>query len=136
MMLKPKHFIGELIKVQFDSPPLLEKRPDCPERFTWREKTYHITEELNEWQDFSRKGHMARNMRPQHTAAAERRGSRGVGRYYFRVRTDTDQIFDLYYDRAPKSAYERKGAWFLYREMSPPDEEQPDQQGEEGENNE
>jgi hypothetical protein len=24
----------------------------------------------------------------------------------------------LYYDRAPKKAGDRKGAWFLYREMS------------------
>jgi hypothetical protein len=34
------------------------------------------------------------------------------------VRVDTGQIFDLYYDRAPKNADDRKGAWFLYREMS------------------
>jgi len=27
------------------------------------------------------------------------------------------QVFDLYYDRAPKNADSRKGAWFLYREM-------------------
>ncbi|MCJ7624376.1 MAG: DUF6504 family protein [Anaerolineaceae bacterium] len=134
MMLKPKHFIGELIKVQFDSPPLLEKKPGCPDCFTWHEKTYHITEKLSEWQDFSRKGRMARNMSPQHAAAAERRGSWGVGRCYFRVRTDTDQIFDLYYDRAPKSVDERKGAWILFREMSPAVEDQTDQQGKKGEN--
>jgi hypothetical protein len=136
MMLKPKHFIGELIKVQFDSPPLLEKTPDCPDRFTWREKTYHITEKLSEWHDFSRKGRMARNMRPKHATAAERRGSWGVGRYYYRVRTDTGQVFDLYYDRAPKSADKRKGAWYLFREMSPPGEEQTDRGREEGKYNE
>lgn len=61
---------------------------------------------------------MAVNMRPEHAAVASRRGSWGVGRFYYRVRTDTGRVFDLYYDRAPKSADDRKGAWFLYREMS------------------
>ena len=61
---------------------------------------------------------MAVNMRPAHAAAASRRGSWGMGRDYYRVRTDTGQVFDLYYDRATKKAGDRKGAWFLYREMS------------------
>jgi len=61
---------------------------------------------------------MTVNMRPAHAAAASRRGSWGMGRDYYRVRTDTGQVFDLYYDRATKKAGDRKGAWFLYREMS------------------
>jgi hypothetical protein len=31
--------------------------------------------------------------------------------------TDSGQIFDLYYDRAPKSVDHRKGAWYLYQEL-------------------
>jgi len=61
---------------------------------------------------------MAHNMRAEHAATAEVRGSWGVGRHYFRVRTFAGRIFDLYYDRAPKNADNRKGAWFLYREMT------------------
>jgi len=57
-------------------------------------------------------------MRPEHAATAVRRGSWGVGRDYHRVCTDSGQVFDLYYDRAPRKAGDRKGAWFLYREMS------------------
>jgi hypothetical protein len=34
------------------------------------------------------------------------------------VRTHTGQVFDLYYDRAPKNADDRRGGWFLYREMA------------------
>jgi hypothetical protein len=49
------------------------------------------------------------------------RGSWGVGRYYFRVRTDTRQVFDIYYDRAPQNIEDRKGSWFLYREMAEAD---------------
>ena len=30
---------------------------------------------------------------------------------------DTDQIFDIYYDRAMKSLDDRKGQWFIYREL-------------------
>jgi len=41
----------------------------------------------------------------------------GVGRFYFRVRVDGGQIYDIYYDRAPKDADRRKGQWFLYREL-------------------
>ena len=65
---------------------------------------------------------MARNMQPQHAAVASGRGSWGVGRDYFRVRVESGQVFDIYYDRAPKGAEARKGAWFLYREVSAGDE--------------
>jgi hypothetical protein len=117
MDIKPLHFIGEPIQAEFDRPPLMEKKPGCPDRFVWREETVHIVELLSEWHDYGRRGRMATNMRPTHIATASRRGSWGVGRHYFRVRTGSGQIFDLYYDRAPKSVDDRKGDWFLYREM-------------------
>ena len=116
--MKPLRFIGEPIQAQFDRPPSLEKKPGCPDRFVWREETYQVVEILSEWHDYGRRGRMAVNMRPTHIATAARRGSWGVGRDYYRVCIETGQIFDLYYDRAPKSADDRKGAWFLYREMS------------------
>jgi hypothetical protein len=125
MDIKPLRFIGERIQVEFDQPPILEKKPGCPDRFLWREGMYHIVEKLSEWHDYTRRGRMAINMRPTHAAAATRRGSWGVGRDYYRVRTDGGQIFELYYDRAPKKVGDRKGAWFLYRELSmfQPDQE-------------
>jgi len=60
---------------------------------------------------------MTHNMRPANMAKALRRGSWGVGRFYFRVVVENDQIFDIYYDRAPKDALDRGGSWFLDREM-------------------
>jgi hypothetical protein len=33
------------------------------------------------------------------------------------VVTDTEQVFDIYYDRAVKNVDDRKGQWFLYREL-------------------
>jgi hypothetical protein len=110
-------FIDEPIQVQFDQAPALEKKPGCPNRFIWREETYRIIECLSEWHNYGRRGKMAHNMRPSHLTAAVRRGSWGVGRDYYRVRTECGRIFEMYYDRAPKRGDDRKGSWVLYREM-------------------
>jgi hypothetical protein len=114
---QPIHFLDQPIEPVFDTPPAREKSPDCPSGFVWEEKTYRVVEMISSWSDFTRRGKMARNMRPAHAAVAANRGSLNVGRFYFRVRTDTDQIFDIYYDRAMKNVDDRKGQWFLYREM-------------------
>jgi len=114
---QPIHFYDHPIQPIFDTPPALEKAPDCPNRFMWDDKTYRVTEMLSAWSDFARRGKMAKNMRPAHAAVASSRGSLNVGRYYFRVHVDTGQVFDIYYDRAMKSLDDRKGQWFVYREL-------------------
>jgi len=114
---RPLHFIGEKIQVTFEIEPRLEKKPGAPNAFTWRESEYRITRVLAEWHDYRRHGRMARNMQAAHAAAATRRGSWGVGLDFYRVATDRDRVFDLYFDRAPKDADQRKGAWFLYQEL-------------------
>ena len=116
--LAPIHFYDDPIEAVFDTPPTYEKSPDCPNGFVWEGKSYCIVEILSEWSDFTRRGRHARNMRPAHAAVAVSRGSLNVGRFYFRVRVETGQIFDIYYDRAMKSVDERKGQWFLYREVA------------------
>jgi Domain of unknown function (DUF6504) len=117
MNLLPIHFFDQTIEPIFDTPPALEKSPGCPNGFVWNEATYRITEMLSSWVDFKRRGKMARNMQLQHAATASQRGSLNVGRFYFRVRTDTGQVFDIYYDRAMKNVDNRKGQWFVYREL-------------------
>ena len=114
---RPLHFIGEPIEAGFNQPPVFEKKPDCPNYFLWQGEMYHIVEKLGEWHDYTRRGRAARNMQPQHAAVAAQRGSWGVGRYYFRVRVEGERCFELYYDRAPKGAAQRKGAWFLVSEL-------------------
>ncbi len=116
--LRPVRFIGEPIDAVFDNPPLLEKKPGCPNAFVWRGAAYRIVEKLSEWHDYGRRGRMASNMRPEHAATAERRGSWGVGRDYFRVRVEGRRLFELYYDRAPRGSKQRRGAWFLVAELS------------------
>ena len=117
MEFKPLHFIDQPVEVEFDEPPALEKKPGCPDRFIWDGRTFQVVELLAEWTDFERRGKMARNMQPQHAAVASTRGSWGVGRYYFRVRVESGQVFQLYYDRAPKDVDRRKGSWILLGEF-------------------
>ena len=122
------HFYDAPIEVIYDKPPVYEKTPDCPDGFIWEDEPYRIIETLSEWSDFTRRGKYARNMRPTHAAVASNRGSLNVGRFYFRVKAmltsskiagqSYNRIFDLYYDRAMKSVDERKGQWFLYRELA------------------
>ena len=114
---KPIHFLDQPIEVLFDTSPTREKTPDCPNGFIWEDKTYRVLDMRSSWSDFKRRGKMARNMRPEHAAVAANRGSLNVGRFYFRVKVDTNQIFDIYYDRAMKNVDERKGQWFIYREL-------------------
>ena len=118
MDFTPLHFLDQPIDVTFAASPARPKTPPCPDGFTWDGRAYHITGELSEWTDFTRRGRLARNMRPAHAAVAAEHGSLGVGRFYFRVRVDTGQVFDLYYDRLIKDVDDRLGHWFLYRELS------------------
>ncbi len=108
-------FVDEPIEVSFDTPPVYEKSPHCPDGFVFEGQSYRVVENISEWTDFSRKGRSARNMQPAHAELAIERGSLNVGRFFFRVRTDTGMLFDLYYDRAMKSVDDRKGQWYLYR---------------------
>jgi hypothetical protein len=113
MKTRPSQFIDDPIEVEFDEAPVRAKSPSCPQRFTWQSRVYHITAVIEEWVDYNRRGNMARNMAPAHLTAAARAGSWGVGRFFFRVSVDSGQIFELYYDRAPKDVDNRKGGWFL-----------------------
>lgn len=110
-------YIGEIITVEFDRPPLFSKRPHCPDRFIWRDEAHAIVEVLGQRVDFGRRGDMARNMQPEHAARAAQRGSWGVGRYFFTVRTAEGRAFELYYDRAPKGSDHPEGEWFLRYEI-------------------
>ena len=118
MPLQSIRFISEEVEVYYKNPPQIKKLPHCPDGFTWEDSYYEVDEVLSEWFDFHRRGRSARNMIPSHRSTAERRASWGVGQYYFRIRTTRGRIFDLYYDRAPKSAGDRTGSWFLFRELA------------------
>lgn len=111
-------FIGEEIEVDFDEAPLLSRKPGAPQAFIWEGERFEIKKLLGEWFDYGRRGRMSMNMRPENLRKAERRGSWGVGRYYFRVEVGDGRIFDIYYDRAPEDAADRQGHWFIWRELT------------------
>ncbi len=118
MTTKPLRFINEPIEAVFERPPVLEKKPGPPAGFVWRGERFVILEILSEWHDYQRRGRMNRNMQPKHASVAERRGSWGVGQDYYRVRTQDRRLFEIYFDRSPKDVDQRKGGWFLDRELS------------------
>jgi hypothetical protein len=113
----PVQFIGEELETTFEKAPLYSKKPGAPNSFTWQGEKFDVKDTLSTWFDFGRKGKAAKNMREENLREAKRRGSWGVGRYYFRVESEGGRVFDLYYDRAPKDAGDRAGHWFLWREM-------------------
>lgn len=110
-------FINEPIEVEFEEPPLLLKKPGCPDRILWRDETHQIVAMEEEWHDYRRRGRMGQNMQPAHLRRAQQRGSWGVGRDYYRVRTADGRRFEIYYDRAPKDSDDRTGSWILNREI-------------------
>jgi hypothetical protein len=112
-------FIGEPVSVEFDKPPLFTKKPPCPDRIVWGDEVFHIHTVLQEWRDYQRRGRRSMNMRPTNLKKAAKRGSWGVGRYYFQVMVENGRIFELYYDRAPKGQKQREGSWHLSRELFP-----------------
>ena len=115
--LTVNHFIAESITPVFINPPARKKTPHCPDGFIWREHEFTIKHCFSEWQDYSRRGKMARNMQPQHAQTASQRGSWGVGKFYFEVQTEDDRLYRLYYDRAPADALDRQGNWILLAEL-------------------
>ena len=121
-MPSQRRFIGEPIQVEFCGQPLLSKKAGCPVAFRWRGERFTVTETLSEWHDYSRRGRMALNMTPGHAQAASRRGSRGVGRDYFTVRTAGGRIFTLYFDRAPRNSADQKGEWYVFGEEAESEE--------------
>ena len=115
-MTRDPRFIGATIDVEFDQSPQFPRRPSCPDRWVWEGQTYHVDAVEAAWTDFERRGRMGGNMRPDHLERASRKGSFGVGRFFFRVRTPEGRVFDLYYDRAAASS--KSGGWTLFQEWA------------------
>jgi hypothetical protein len=108
------------IEVRFEEEPILKKKPGLPAAFTWRGREYVVVELLKEWHDYRKRGKTRALYEKERGSywvhASKRRGSWGVGRDYYRVRTDTGEVFEIYYDRSPKGQA-RIGQWILSRKM-------------------
>ena len=113
----PLRFIGEEIKVHFEETRLPLKKPVAPDHLCWEGETLGVVKVHSAWREYERKGRMARNMGAHNLRTAQKRGSWGVGRFYFRIEVEDGRVFDIYYDRAPDDAGDRLGHWFIWREM-------------------
>lgn len=117
----PSRFIGAAIEVTFDRPPVLEKRTGPPDGFVWEGRSYRVVAVLREWHDYRQRGKTKafylKERGSYRAKAAERRGTWGVGRDYYRLRTESGEVFDIYYDRSPRGPGGPKGSWFLFRQV-------------------
>lgn len=117
-VLKPIHFINEEVAVHHEQAQAFQRTPTPPDGFTWRGEKFVVQEILLEWKDFDRRGKNAHNMRPTNLLKAAKRGSRAVGRFYFRVLTEDDRIFQLYFDRANWDSDTQTAYWVLHAEYA------------------
>lgn len=111
-------FIGQEITVTLPSGFAFEKKPPAPESFRWQGKLHSVSEILATWRRYGKPGLRTQGGRPPYYVRSGRgQGSWGQGRVYYRLRTETGRLFDLYYDRAPEGQ-RRAGSWRLWRELS------------------
>jgi hypothetical protein len=119
MIFEFSNFIDDPIEVFHKKQPVYIKKPSCPDGFIWRNQFFQIEELLSSWVDFGRQGRMQNNIQPEHASRARIKGSWGVGRFYFQVKTQDIRFFKLYYNRAPHDVGDRMGHWILYAEIFP-----------------
>ena len=99
-----ERFVSEPIRpieesIDFADTPVGE--PPLPRRFIWRDTEYAVEDILERRRE------------------ADRDRTHGSGEVYarkhwFRVRTTTGEIMNIYFERQPRSKAERKRRWWLY----------------------
>ena len=124
----PSEFYADEIEVRFEEEPAIEKKLGVPSAFTWRGREYVIVELLNEWHDYRKRGKTRTFYEKERGSywvkMSQRQGSWGVGRDCYRVLTAGGEVFDIYYDRAPRGR-KRIGQWVLSRRSGGDEETGP-----------
>ena len=95
-------FIGEQIEVQMVGEPV-----KVPVSFRWYGSDYHIAEVLASWADF---GYGQTPPRRPHWWQRRHRN-------YYRVKTDTGETFEIYYDRGTRASHPERRKWYLFRRI-------------------
>lgn len=93
-------FIDDRIDVE------LEGTVRRPKALVWRGARMVVAEVLHAWSDWGFS-----------VAATQRNWRTRRHRNYFRIRTDSGRIFEIYLDRGTKPGRE---AWFLFQELDAP----------------
>ena len=124
----PSEFYADEIEVRFEEEPVIEKKPGVPSAFTWQGREYEVVELLKEWHDYRKRGKTRtfyeRERGSYWVKKSQRQGSWGVGRDNYRVLTAGGEVFDIYYDRAPRGR-KRIGQWVLLRRSDEDEETGP-----------
>ena len=89
-------FISDEIEVTRD------ERTRSPISFTWREKEYRIKEVIAFWPDFSH----------SESGSKGKRWWQRRHRNYYRILTDEEEVFEIYFDRGAKTE-----VWILYTRL-------------------
>jgi hypothetical protein len=74
--------------------------PPVPQRFTWRDTEYTVAEVLERRRETGPCTHGS--------------GELYARKHWFRVRTTTGEVMNLYFERHARSRAERKKRWWLY----------------------
>ena len=81
----------------------LEGEVKQPSAFVWRGEEYTVAEVVHAWPDWGfAQGAMQRNWRSRRH------------RNYFRVRTTSGEVYELYLDRGTKPGHQ---VWYLYQQL-------------------
>ena len=94
----PSRFIGQKISVTTDG-TIKE-----PQSFTWKSKDYEVAEILLSWMDWGF---------PQGSTQRDWKSRRH--RNYYRVRTESGQVFEIYHDRGPTGLVDD---WYIFQQLS------------------
>ena len=100
-------FISEPITPErgdFDTTLMAQGLASLPGAFTWRGRRYEISDCLEHWKESSREGGRAG-------------GELYLRRQRFRIRLDTGEIAEIYFERqarAGASKHAAKQRWFIY----------------------
>lgn len=97
-----EHFVSEAIKPAgetFDAARMAHAEPGVPGQFTWRGRTFTVTEVLRTWKDTGPCRHGS--------------GERYVRKHWFEVATTSGETLKLYFERQARGG--RTGPrWWLF----------------------
>ncbi|MCL6450316.1 MAG: DUF6504 family protein [Acetobacteraceae bacterium] len=107
---------GEPIEVEFPPEAAAERRAGVPVAFKWRGRRFPITRVMREWQDHGRGPGFGGGRHPAFLRGGKPAGSWGSGRDYYRVLTETGEVFDIYCDQRARGRG-REAGWTLDRKI-------------------
>lgn len=98
------HFIGATVEVEMAGEGVL-----LPTLIHWEGREYRVAEVLTRWFDFG----FGPEARPNPRWWQRRH------RNYYRVRTEDDHVFELYFDRGVNRKHPERRKWVLFKSIGP-----------------